>query len=777
MRIALVSPYSWTYQGGVNRHVEALAEQFLARGDHVRVLAPWDPPGALSKRLHGSAPEARETPDYLVPLGRTIGIGANGAVSNLVPFPEGLVKMRTELRSGHYDVIHVHEPPAPLISWDANTFRGAPVVGTFHAYATKALPNHVATLLGARRLFNQLSARIAVSQAAAWTARRWFGGEYTIVPNGVDIESAPQGPKPASDHLRLLFVGRAEERKGLPILISAFEALIEHVPTRLTVVGADPEEVERRIADPEVFEHVDVLGKVSHGVLWRALGEADVLVAPSLAGESFGMVLIEAMAAGTPVVASRIAGYSDVVHNGRDGVLVPPADPQSLAEELQLLWHEPERRAAMGAAGRESARRYAWPRVAAEVSDVYERAMRPVPQPIGKAEAVARRSGLIRLDGGPRRPAEKLPSLEPAPEPGSRGRRAARRIGLGVAGLLGVGLTILAARRIGVDSVAHSIVRSDATWVLIACALMVASLFARAVSWTSIVRAALPGRPVRRRDVTSATMIGVLMSATLPARLGEPARVMVLGRRIGRMRETVSVLVGTLVSQTAMNILALMILGGIIVGTTDLFHRSTEKIFLFSMAPLLLLVIVLLAPSLVRTSGEGRIARFAATVRKALKQVRNGLAVFRDPRRAAFATFAQLGAWALQLLSCWALFAALGLDHEVSVGAAAAVLFAVNVTAVIPATPSNIGIFQLAVISVLTVGYDVGRADALAYGIILQAVEIATAVALGVPALVREGVTWKDMRLRALSAAPARLQPHPRDRDQDEAHPGRVPAG
>src|SRR5215213_457585 len=109
MRIALVSPYSWTFSGGVNRHVEALAEQFLARGDHVRVLAPWDPPGALSKRLHGSEPENREAPDYLVPLGRTIGIGANGAVSNLVPFPDGLARMRGELRSGHYDVIHVHE--------------------------------------------------------------------------------------------------------------------------------------------------------------------------------------------------------------------------------------------------------------------------------------------------------------------------------------------------------------------------------------------------------------------------------------------------------------------------------------------------------------------------------------------------------------------------------------------------------------------------------------------------------------------------------------------
>ena len=212
MRIALVSPYSWTYQGGVNRHVEALAEQFLARGDHVRVLAPWDPPDFLSRRLHRFEPDLREAPDYLVPLGRTIGIGANGAISNLSGFPEGPIALRRELRAGDYDVVHVHEPAAPLVGWDATVFRDTPVVGTFHAYSTKPFPNHLATLLGARRRFNLLSARIAVSEAAAWTGRRWFGGDYRIVPNGVDIDAAPSGPKPASDQLRLLFVGRAEER-------------------------------------------------------------------------------------------------------------------------------------------------------------------------------------------------------------------------------------------------------------------------------------------------------------------------------------------------------------------------------------------------------------------------------------------------------------------------------------------------------------------------------------------------------------------------------------
>ncbi len=767
MRIALVSPYSWTYQGGVNRHVEALAEQFIARGDHVRVLAPWDPPDSISRRLHRSHPELREAPDYLIPLGRTVGVGANGAVSNLSVFPEGPVSLRRELKAGNYDVVHVHEPLAPLVGWDAMVFRGAPVVGTFHAYSTKGFPNHVASLLGARRRMNQLSARIAVSEAAAWTGRRWFGGEYAIVPNGVDIEAVPQGPKSPSDELRLLFVGRAEERKGLPVLLAAFQALVEHVPSRLTIVGSDPEEISRRVGDPDLMNHIDVLGKVSDSILWRQLGEADLLCAPSLAGESFGMVLIEAMAAGTGVVASAIAGYSDVVTNGVDGILVPPADPQALAEELQLLAHEPERIKAMGEAGRRSAERYAWPRISEEVTEVYEKAIDPAPAAIWPPEAYARRTGMVRIDGGPKRPAKRLPSLEPtAHDARSRGKRAARKAGVAVASILGLGLTALAARRIGVDQVASSIIDSDVKWVLIAFALMVGAMFARAASWVAITRAALPRFHVRRRDVTSATMIGVLMSATLPARLGEPARAMVLSRHIGRMRQTFPVLIGTLVSQTALNILALVLLGGIIVSTTDLFQQSTQKLFLVSTAPLVVLLAVMLAPSLVKVNGQGRIARAVQAVRGALQQARKGLTVFRDPRRGSIAAGAQLFAWFLQLLSCWALFAALGLDHQVAIGAAAACLFAVNVTAVVPATPSNIGIFQLAIISVLHQGFGINSADALAYGVILQAVEIATAVALGVPALVREGVTWSDMRVRAMAAAPVELPERPRRRER-----------
>ena len=162
-----------------------------------------------------------------------------------------------------------------------------------------------------------------------------------------------------------------------------------------------------------------------------------------------------------------------------------------------------------------------------------------------------------------------------------------------------------------------------------------------------------------------------------------------------------------------------------------------------------------------RRNGNGRLARLGATLHAGLVQVRAGLRVFRNPRLGAAATVAQLGAWAIQLAACWALLAALGLNDQAGIGAAAAVLFAVNVTAVVPATPSNIGVFQLAVISVLHTGFGIGTADALAYGVILQAVEIATAVALGLPALVREGLTWSDLRVQALSTAPVRLKPQP----------------
>ena len=283
MRIALVSPYSWTYPGGVTRHIGALAERFLEDGHHVRVLAPFDPPDRFSAALHrGARPQPADPPPWLVPLGRTLGFKANGAVSNLSITPYGVATLHDELRTGRYDVVHIHEPVAPLTSWLATDWTRLPLVGTFHSYSDKRLPNGIANLIGARRVLNRLHVRIAVSEAAAWTGKRWFGGHYRVIPNGVHVDpqhAALAALRPSSDRLRIAFVGQAVERKGLPLLLRAFEALREHIPTELTVIGPTSEELSPLLLDPR---GVTALGKVDEAEKQRVLEAADVLCAPSL---------------------------------------------------------------------------------------------------------------------------------------------------------------------------------------------------------------------------------------------------------------------------------------------------------------------------------------------------------------------------------------------------------------------------------------------------------------------------------------------------------------
>ena len=566
MRIALVSPYSWTFPGGVTRHIDSLARELLAAGHHVRVLAPADPDDRITHAVHRRRPSTEDLPDFVMPLGRTIALPMNGAVTRLSSSPDAVVRMRRELRDGRYDVIHVHEPITPMLAWDACISNSAPVVGTFHVYSSSWIPNAIARGLGASRLFNHLHARIAVSEAARWTGERYFGGRYEVIPNGVHLDAAPSGPKPPGGELRILFVGREEERKGLPVLLSAFAGLRRHIPTRLDIVGAPPESVEPLLAEVEGgMESVEAHGHVSDTELWRRLHGADVLCAPSLGGESFGMVLTEAFAAGTPVVASDIAGYRQVVTHGRDGVLVPHGRPLELAEALRALWLDPGRRQEMGIAARRRADDFAWPRVAERVAGVYEQAI-AAPEPAGAMQRVSVKSGFRQGDMAPRRPARRLPSIEPAPLPDQRTRRArvlagARRAALGISAVLGLLLAFLALRRVGFDNVVSTLVRSSPSWVLIALALFSTSMILRAISWYEIVRAALPDRPVKRSTIFSGTVIGVLMSATLPARLGEPSRALIVARRLGRMRETLPVLVGTLVSQTLLNLLALLLFG------------------------------------------------------------------------------------------------------------------------------------------------------------------------------------------------------------------------
>ena len=320
----------------------------------------------------------------------------------------------------------------PLVGWNATLGArrrrsSAPSTPTRPSRCPTTSP----TRLGARRLFNRLSARIAVSEAAAWTGRRWYGGDYTIIPNGVDVDAAPSAPVPPGEELRILFVGRPEERKGLPILLTAFGALVEHVPCRLTVIGAEREDVLRYLADPELLRFDRrPRPRLRRGALDASCTSADVLCAPSLSGESFGMVLTEAFAAGTPVIASAIAGYSDVVSDGVDGLLVPPGDPQRLAEELQRAHHEPERlrgdgrgRPPQRPALRLAARRRPGDRglrAGDRGAAAGRRAASGSPTGPGCAPPTAARSG----------PPQRLPSLDPPPaRAGKRGPagRAPRR--------------------------------------------------------------------------------------------------------------------------------------------------------------------------------------------------------------------------------------------------------------------------------------------------------------------------------------------------------------
>lgn len=764
MRVGLVCPYSYTYPGGVLAHVEALADELSARGHDIRVLAPVDPDDRLARMLHrGTAPQPRELPDHLISLGRTLGFPSNGAVSNLPHTPGAVSRLGRELRHGGYDVIHVHEPNAPIASWNAVEAAKVPVVATFHTYATHPLPMAIGALAGQRRLMNKISLRIAVSEAARWTGERFYGGRYRIIPNGIDMTRPLTTPRPRNGAFELLFVGRAEERKGLPVLLRAFEAMrLAGIETRLTVAGATEEEVAPLLLDTE---GVTIAGRVTEDEKWRLLHDADVVCAPSLGGESFGIVLLEALASGTPVVCSDIPGYRDVVRDGRDGALVPPGDPVALGEVLGELALQPERREAMAAAGRERAERFAWPHVTEEIEQAYEDAL-AVPRPETRRARIAHHSGLRPADGAPRRPARRLPSLEAVPKRPLV--QTLRKAAIGAGALGAAGLALLAVRRIGLHEIGQALLNATPIWMIAAFALMCLSMLLRAEAWHAALRAALPGVRVRRRDAARGTMIGVLMSATLPARLGEPSRALIMARRVGRVRERLPVVLGTLVSQTLMNLLALFILGAVMFATIGLFNGKEKGLLAFTIAPFAVLVVVLLLPALIRGGKPSRfvrVQRALTAARDAIVRVRSGLMVFRRPKLGAWAITMQLSAWGLQWLACYTLMSALGL--HAGLGAAAAVLFAVNVTAVLPATPSNLGVFQAACVAVLA-AYHVSHTDALAYGIVLQAVEIATAVAMGMPALLGEGMSFRDMRMRAIYAAPVELKGLARTRERVE---------
>lgn len=350
-----------------------------------------------------------------------------------------------------------------------------------------------------------------------------------------------------------------------------------------------------------------------------------------------------------------------------------------------------------------------------------------------------------------------------APHPPSSPPRrpGRRRAGLAIAVLVMAGVLAFVLTRLEYHRIGHALITASPGWIVLALFLMGSSLLFRSVSWQQTLRAALPDRAIGWGPVVRALMIGVMASAVFPGRLGEPSRVIVLTRRLdGSRRRLLPVVAGTVFSQTLINLLALAILAVVTFTAVPLGSGHLTGILLALLLPLLIALLVVAGPRLLalgRRSRSPRLRSAAHTVERLLRLARQGLTVFARPRHGSGAVTAQLLAWTLQWLACYCVLLSLGLQHETGLAAAAAILLAVNVSAILPATPSNVGVFQAACLVVLA-AYGVGAGQGLAYGIILQAVELVTALGLGVPALLREGLTWRELRGSAEAEAEVEVE-------------------
>ncbi len=362
MRVGLVCPYSLDVPGGVQNHVKDLAEALVGLGHHVSVLAPSE----------------RETdlPAYVVPVGRAVPVPYNGSVARLSFGPVVASRVRRWLREGRFDVLHLHEPATPSISLLALWAADGPIVATFHSsnVRSRAMSASASML---RPSMEKITARIAVSEYARNTLVQHIGGEPVVIPNGVYVDrfaKATIRDDWRGDGPTLAFVGRIDEpRKGLSLLLDAFPALAaEHPGLRLLVVGGGDVEAARRRLPAELADGVVFLGAVPDADKASVLRTADLYIAPNTGGESFGIVLIEAMAAGTPVLASDIPAFRRVLGDGAYGMSFRGGDVGDLTDRALALLGDATRRDALRDAAAAVVRRYDWSSVAAQIVQVYE---------------------------------------------------------------------------------------------------------------------------------------------------------------------------------------------------------------------------------------------------------------------------------------------------------------------------------------------------------------------------------------------------------------------
>jgi phosphatidylinositol alpha-mannosyltransferase len=368
MKVGIVVPYSWSFWGAVLEHAELQAEALGRLGIETRSIMGHDPPGRFTSVLHPRHGRHGRPPAEVLPVGRSVIVPANGSLPNIVLSPSSVVRIRRILERERFDVVHLHEPMTPAICTAVLAFARCPIVATFHASGNLAWMRPAVGAWGF--LADRIDHRIAVSEHAAASARRWLGGEYEIVPNGVLV---PVDADPGGREHHVLFAGRQEPRKGLHVMLRAWPEIRRRTGARLRVVGADPLAVRLLIARERVSDDgIDVLGFLEQDAFTAELTSAKALVAPSLGGESFGMVLTRAFACATPVVASDISGYRDVM-TPETGVLVPAGDAAALAEAVVGLVEDEERRRELGASARALAiERYSWDDIGRRLAGIYE---------------------------------------------------------------------------------------------------------------------------------------------------------------------------------------------------------------------------------------------------------------------------------------------------------------------------------------------------------------------------------------------------------------------